>query len=104
MEKQILIYETETGKKPFEDFLKSLDITEQSRVYSRINRMEYGHYGDYKNVGNGIFELRFTFSGGIRIYFAEIDRKIILLLCGGNKNTQKRDIQKAKEYWSSYNE
>ena len=56
--------------------------------------MKLGNYGDYKSVGDGVLELRFN--QGFRIYFTEVDNVIILLLCGGDKSTQQKDIEKAK--------
>ena len=61
-----------------------------------------GYYGDYKSVGDGVFELRFFFGPGYRIYFAEEDDTIVILLCGGDKSTQAKDIEKAKEYLKDY--
>jgi len=64
----------------------------------RIQKIETdGHFGDCEPVGEGIRELKINFSKGYRVYFKEKDGKIILLLAGGNKSTQQRDIKKAKE-------
>ena len=65
-------------------------------MYKRLKRLQIGSYGDYKSVGDGVLELRFN--QGFRIYFTEVDDVIILLLCGGDKSTQQKDIEKAKEY------
>lgn len=59
-------------------------------------------YGDCKNLGNGVCELRFRFGSGYRIYFAKEEEKLILLLCAGDKSTQTKDIEKAKQYWTDY--
>jgi putative addiction module killer protein len=64
--------------------------------------MTRGHYGDYKSIGNGVYELRFTFGSGYRIYFAEQDNVVVLLLCGGDKSTQRHDIELAKNYWLEF--
>jgi putative addiction module killer protein len=64
----------------------------------RIQRIENDeHFGDYKPVGNGIRELKIDYAKGYRVYFKESDGKIIILLIGGDKSTQQRDIEKAKE-------
>lgn len=65
-------------------------------IFKRIERVKMGNLGDCKPVGEGVSELRFI--SGIRIYYAEIDRVIILLLCGGDKSSQVKDILKAQEY------
>lgn len=77
---------------------KIKDLTTRTRIERRLERMELGNYGDYKALGAGIFELRLDFGAGYRVYFAEIDNVIVLLLCGGNKSTQSKDIASAKEY------
>ena len=64
--------------------------------------VEQGHFGDCKSVGDGISELRFFFGSGYRVYLAEASCDIILLLTGGDKATQTKDIQKAKAYWKAY--
>ena len=58
--------------------------------------------GDTKNLGDGVFELRIDYGPGYRIYFGKEDSAIVVLLIGGNKRSQSRDIQKAKLYWSDY--
>jgi len=64
----------------------------------RIQRLENdGHFGDCKPVGDGIHELKISYTKGYRIYFKEKDGKIIILLIGGDKSTQQKDIEKAKE-------
>ena len=66
----------------------------------RLQKIENeGHFGECKSVGNGISELKINYANGYRIYFKEKDGKIIILLIGGNKSTQPKDIEKAKEIW-----
>jgi putative addiction module killer protein len=65
------------------------------RLKERLDRVALGNLGDYKQINKDIFELRLAFGAGYRIYFYEEDRKIVLLLSGGNKSTQKKDIKKA---------
>ena len=71
---------------------------------AQIHRIESGNLGDHKPVGDGVFELRLHFGAGYRIYFGEVDNTIILLLCGGDKSSQVRDIERAKVYWQEYKE
>ena len=90
----ILLKET----KEFSDWIKSLkDSSIVLRIRSRLNRIVLGNFGDSKSVGDGVYELRFFFGGGIRIYYGYIDGIVVLLLTGGNKGSQLNDIAKAKE-------
>ena len=59
--------------------------------------MQFGNFGDAKSVGAGVFELRFDFGPGYRVYYTEHNGEIVVLLAGGDKSTQKQDIEKAKE-------
>lgn len=78
------------------------EYSSQVRIARRIDRMESGNYGDFKSLRDGVFELRLLFGSGYRVYFAEDGNKVVLLLMGGDKSSQKNDIQKAKEYWNEY--
>ncbi|MFA7658576.1 MAG: type II toxin-antitoxin system RelE/ParE family toxin [Candidatus Gastranaerophilaceae bacterium] len=96
--KEIVIFEI-NGKIPIMDWLISFkDKKNRDRIADRIVRISSGNLGDYKKINNELSELRFKFGSGYRIYFSEIDNVIILLLNGGDKSTQSRDIKKAKEY------
>lgn len=70
----------------------------------RLGAAETWEFGDVKFVGEGVLELRFRFGAGYRIYFTEIGNTTILLLCGGDKSSQTRDIERAKRYWLTYKE
>ena len=100
--KEILIFEDSSGKKPFIEWIEKLDKKTQARIEQRILRLELGNYGDYKTLKNGISELRFKFGSGYRVYFAEDGDKIVILISGGDKSTQAKDIKKAIEYWQEY--
>ncbi len=101
--KIIIVYRTEAGKEPFTDWLNSHRApTTRRRILKRLMRVEHGHYGDSKTVGDGVNELRLFFGAGYRIYFGEDGDKIVVLLCGGDKDSQRRDIQKAQAYWKEY--
>ena len=77
---------------------KIKDLRAKAKILFRIQRIESdGHFGDYNPVGDGILELKINYAKGYRVYFKELNGKIILLLIGGDKSTQKKDIQKAKE-------
>jgi putative addiction module killer protein len=88
---------------PFDSWFDSLrDRRAKAKITARLDRVENGNLGDYKSVGEGVFELRIDYGPGYRIYFGQEGSKIILLLCGGDKSTQVQDILKAKEYWEDY--
>lgn len=100
MEKELRSYITPNGKEPFEDWLLGLkDKITRARIRRRLDRLSEGHYGDVSSVGESVYELRFKFGPGYRIYFGEKEQTIIILLCGGDKSSQINDIKKAKEYW-----
>ena len=101
---EIIIYQSENGKEPFNMWLDSIDIKDQMRILKRIDRLKLGNFGDSKSVGDYVCELRFTYGGGYRVYYGVKDNKIVILLCGGNKKTQNKDIESAKEFWRDYNE
>lgn len=90
----IEIRQTETYRKWF-DNLK--DYTARARIDIRIRRMSLGNPGDVKPVGNGVSELRIDYGPGYRVYFIKKREIIVILLCGGDKSTQRKDIQKAHE-------
>lgn len=83
----------------FDKWLRKLkDLRAKAKILLRIQKIENDeHFGECEPVGNGIRELKIDFAKGYRVYFKESDGKIIILLIGGDKSTQKRDIEKAKE-------
>lgn len=102
-QKQVLFYSDKNGVEPLTKCRYNLrDSTGRLRILARLKRLEQGNYGDCQPVGNGVSELRLFFGSGYRIYFAEEEYNIIILLCGGDKNSQSKDIEKAKEYWKEY--
>lgn len=101
--KQIIYYKTLEEYVPYEVWYSEIkDVRLRLAVDKRLDRVEAGNYGDCEPVGGGVLELRFQ-AFGVRIYFAEIGGVIVLLLCAGDKASQKKDIAKAKEYWTEYN-
>ncbi|GHB45928.1 type II toxin-antitoxin system RelE/ParE family toxin [Mongoliitalea lutea] len=86
----------------FDKWLRKLkDLRAKAKILFRIQKLENDeHFGDCKPVGEGILELRIDYAKGYRIYFKEREGKIIILLLGGEKPTQKKDIEKAKEIWN----
>jgi putative addiction module killer protein len=101
--RELIIYETEQGETPFSEWLDSLrDRSARARIRKRLDRVELGNLGDYKSVGEGVCELRIDYGSGYRVYYANIDLTIVLLLCGGDKDTQERDIEQAKQFWNDF--
>jgi putative addiction module killer protein len=101
--KTIQNYVTEDGKQPFRDWLNSLrDKVSVARIRSRLDRVEQGNFGDVKSVGSGVSELRFTFGSGFRVYFGQDGDAVVILLVGGDKATQEKDITLAQSYWADY--
>ena len=102
--RELQIYQNPNGREPFTEWLESRDQKTQERIQARLDRLVGGNFGDCKSVGQGIFEIRLHFGAGYRIYFGEADITIVLLLCGGDKSSQYRDIARAKAYWLEYKE
>jgi len=81
----------------FREWLDGLaDSQAAARITQRIVRLQAGLFGDTKSVGDGVFELRIDYGPGYRVYFVERGHVLIILLCGGDKKSQKRDINRAK--------
>lgn len=87
----------------FDKWLRKLkDLRAKAKILVRIQKLEQNeHFGDCEPVGDGIREIKINYAKGYRVYFKEKDGKIIVLLIGGDKSSQQRDIEKAKEIWKS---
>ena len=101
---QIDVYETATGKLPYSEWENSLSARDRAIITTRLVRIRQGNSGDCKSIKgtHGVYEFRIDFGPGYRIYYGMKGKKIILLLCGGDKGTQNKDIQKAKAFWDDY--
>jgi putative addiction module killer protein len=101
--KEIRYYVTEEEFSPFTVWFKTLrDGMARNKIEIRLKRIELGNMGDCKFVGEGVYELRIDTGPGYRIYFGQVDDVIIMLLCGGDKSSQDKDIQLAQKYWRDY--
>jgi len=101
--KRVLFYETLDGACPFNEWLNSLrDREARKRVIKRIARLRGGNPGDYKAVDEGVYELRIDYGPGYRLYVALAGEQLVVLLCGGDKTTQQRDIDQAHAAWHEY--
>lgn len=101
--REIRHYITEEGKIPFQEWVDSLkDVDAQNRINVRLNRLRLGLLGDTNRIGEGVHELKVDYGPGYRVYFANEGTTIVILLCGGDKKTQKQDTKTAKFYWADY--
>ena len=101
--KNIDYYRTADGRAPYREWYNSLnDIKAKAAIAERLTRVERGLFGDYRTLGDGVSELKVDFGPGYRVYFGQEGRTLVWLLCGGRKNTQKKDIKTAKVYWQDY--
>lgn len=100
---EILEYQTQNGSIPFRTWLHSLKRIEvRAHVRARLNRIRLGNFGDCRALGDGVHELRIDCGPGYRVYFGHVGRRIVLLLTGGAKSSQVRDIAKARDYLRDY--
>ncbi len=100
---EISLYMTSDGKTPFAHWLEKLrDKKVRYLIKTRLDRIEDGNMGDHKPVQEGVFELRIAYGSGYRVYFGRDKGQVIILLCGGDKSSQNRDINKAVKYWRDY--
>jgi putative addiction module killer protein len=101
--KQIVFYADEDGNEPFQIWLDALRDTQgRRRIIKRLLRVQQGNYGDVEPIGEGLSELRLFFGPGYRVYFGEEVGNIVVILCGGDKDSQDSDIETAKAYWQEY--
>jgi putative addiction module killer protein len=99
----VRLYRTVEGVVPFSDWVRDLrDRAAQQRIDARLTRLELGNFGDTKGVGEGVSELRIDFGPGYRVYFGRDGDTVVVLLCGGTKRRQIRDVELAKAYWQDY--
>ncbi|UBF26267.1 type II toxin-antitoxin system RelE/ParE family toxin [Kovacikia minuta CCNUW1] len=100
---EVRIYVTASGKQPFLEWLDSLrDCKAAAKIKARLRRVELGNLGDWKQLEeSSVCEFRIGGRAGYRIYFGR-DEEVVVLLLGGDKDTQTRDIIKAEQYWADY--
>jgi putative addiction module killer protein len=99
----IYFKDSQSKAEPARGWLEKLkDRVAQAAIYVRIARAESGNFGDHKSVGEGVMEMRIPFGPGYRLYYAFDGQEVILLLVGGDKSTQSKDIRRAKEFWESH--
>ena len=94
-----------SGRVPFDEWIASLAAPMRARVYANLARIEAGNLGNVCALTNadGVMELRLFFGPGYRVYLGRDGNTLIILLCGGDKKTQTRDISRAVAFWHEYN-
>jgi len=93
----------ENGNSPIEAWIKGIrDTQTRQRIQARLDRIERGNLGEYRNIGEGVSEFKMDFGAGYRIYFARTGATLIVLLVGGDKSTQDNDIKTARQLWKDY--
>jgi putative addiction module killer protein len=102
-EREIKKLELQNGLVPFDEWFDSLrDQRMQVAVDARLTRVRAGNFGDCKSVGGGVFELRIALGPGLRVYYGLHGRQIVVLLGGGDKSSQARDIRRAQQLWQQF--
>lgn len=100
---EIRKYRRSDGVIPFDRWIAKLkDERAKARILVQLDRLRLGLTGDWKSVNQGVFELRVSEDKGYRVYLEYQGKFSVILLCGGDKSTQARDIQLAKSYWQEY--
>ncbi|HEY1903734.1 MAG TPA: type II toxin-antitoxin system RelE/ParE family toxin [Terracidiphilus sp.] len=100
---ELIYYQEENGRSPFIEWITTLrDKMAKARIAARIRQAESGNFGDSKPVGGGITELRIHIGAGYRVYCGRHGRQYVILLCGGDKDSQTIDIERAKALWEDW--
>jgi len=103
IEREIKKLELQNGLVPFDEWFDALhDRKMQAAVDARLTRVRAGNFGDCKSVGGGVFELRIALGPGIRVYYGLQGQQVVILLGGGDKSTQARDIRRAQQLWQQF--
>jgi putative addiction module killer protein len=101
---EIEVYRMASGRIPFEEWLSGRDMESRQIVRARLERVRQGLLGDTKYLDDGVYELRIFYGSGLRVYFGKSGSRLVVLLCAGNKATQKSDIKFARKYWKDWKE
>jgi putative addiction module killer protein len=99
---EIRYYVASGGHQPFAQWFADLDPVARAKVARALVRMEQGNLSNVKSIGEGVLEYRIDFGPGYRVYFGRDGELFVVLLTGGTKKRQQRDIETAKEYWRDY--
>ncbi len=100
---ELFHYQEGNGRYPFREWIATLrDETAKSRIIMRLRQIESGNLGDAKPVGEGVTELRINVGAGYRVYCGRHGQHWVVLLCGGDKDSQSKDIARAKAFWADW--
>ncbi len=100
---EILEYQTENGRRPYVEWIRGLkDRHGAAVIRNRLKRIRLGQFGDHRSVGAGVWELRIFFGPGYRIYYLLDGNQVVVLLCGGDKDSQVPDISVARLFANDY--
>ena len=100
---EVFRYQREDGQEQYSDWLNALrDKIAQARIRIRLRQLQAGSFGDCEPVGEGVIELRIHVGAGYRVYCGRHGKAVVLLLCGGDKSSQKTDIKRAKALWAEW--
>jgi putative addiction module killer protein len=99
---EVRYYLAASGESPFSEWFAELDPVASAKIVRSLARMEQGNFSNVKSVGGGVLEYRIDFGPGYRIYFGRDGETIIILLTGGTKTRQQRDIDTAHAFWQDY--
>jgi len=103
--REVIVFRSRSGEVPFQNWLGDVDDKRAvARVLARVARVRQGNFGDCKSVGESVCELRVDYVPGYRVYFGQSGQTLVVLLCGGDKRTQDRDIRLARQYWREFKE
>jgi putative addiction module killer protein len=93
---------TQDGVSPFARWFDGLDSSAALKVNTYLTRIANGNFSRVEGVGSGVYECKIDWGAGFRVYFGKDGEKVIILLAGGTKKRQSKDIEQAKAYWESY--
>ena len=100
---ELVHYQQENGRYPFREWISTLrDKMAKARIVLRLRQIESGNLGDSKSVGEGVIELRIHVGAGYRVYCGRHGQHWVILLCGGDKDSQPSDIARAKAFWAEW--
>ena len=91
-------------RQPFAEWFAATEVIARAKLTRAIVRLEQGNFSNVKSVGEGVFEYRVDFGPGYRVYFGQDGPRLVILLTGGTKKRQQRDIAAAHAYWQDYKE